>query len=66
MRNWFFCDDIDAPEFGVCRNQDYWDEQEAAIRAWFREMPGSGAVYGEQVIFVKKDQRAMFLLRFGP
>lgn len=66
MSHWFFCDDIDAPEFGTCLGRDYWDEHEAAIRAWFRENPNSGLVFGEQVVFVKKALRPMFLLRFGP
>ncbi len=66
MSNWTFCDDIEAPEFGVCRFRDYWDEHEAELRAWFRNQPDLGHIFGEQVVFVKKDHRTMFLLRFGP
>ena len=67
MKNWHFCDDLEAPEFGVCSRQDWWDEHEAEIRSWCRnEGAGIGSVFGERVVFVRKDHRAMFLLRFGP
>lgn len=64
---WSFCDDLDSPEFGVCNSRDYWDEHEAELRAWFRNAgKGTGRIFGERVVYVETDHRAMFLLRFGP
>jgi hypothetical protein len=64
---WNFCDDLDAPELGVCLNMEWWSKNGLIVKEWFqKEGEGVGAVVSDHMIFVYPNQRTLFLLRFGP
>ncbi len=67
MVTWAFCDDLDAPELGVCTSMDWWNKNKTIVMEWFQnEGKGVGSVVSDNMIFIYPQQRALFLLRFGP
>lgn len=67
MSLWSFCDDLDAPELGVCASMEWWSKNKFEVMEWFeKDGKGVGAVISDHMIFVYPNQRTLFLLRFGP
>ena len=66
MKNWAFCDDLDAPELGVCTSMEWWEKNRHIIREWFENEGAGVGVVSEHMIFIYPNHRALFLLRFGP
>jgi len=64
---WNFCDDLGAPELGICTSMDWWNQNKPIVQEWFKnEGDGVGAIVSDHMIFVYTNQRTLFLLRFGP
>lgn len=64
---WNFCDDLDAPELGVCVSMEWWQKNNQAVMEWFQnEGKEVGGAVSDGLVFVHPNQRTLFLLRFGP
>jgi hypothetical protein len=46
---------------------DWWNKNKTIVVEWFQnEGKGVGSVVSDNMVFVYPQQRALFLLRFGP
>lgn len=63
MSIWSFCDELDAPELGVCNDQQFWNRNYLELSNWFLGQ-GVDGIFGERVVFVPLAHRSLFLLRW--